>query len=171
MGSQCRPARVGPLKARSCMPDTNPAPDAAILFGFFNEVGIINQLATAMFEARLPQGFLVSQFAVLNHLIRVGDGRTPLDLARAFQVPKTTMTHTLALLERHALIRMAPNPADGRSKCVWITDAGRSFRKTAIAALFPDIQAIAAHIPAVQIAALMPTLTALRKLMDGQRDG
>ncbi|MFM2389572.1 MAG: hypothetical protein RLZZ437_1127 [Pseudomonadota bacterium] len=153
------------------MPDTTPTSDTALLFQFFNEVGIINQLATAMFQARLPPGFLVSQFAVLNHLIRVGDGRTPLDLARAFQVPKTTMTHTLAVLERHALVRMAPNPKDGRSKCVWITDAGRTFRTDAIAALGPDIAGLAAAFPVDRIAAILPTLSALRSLLDAQRDG
>jgi DNA-binding MarR family transcriptional regulator len=152
------------------MPDTDPTSDTAILFAFFNEVGIINQLATALFEARLPPGFLVSQFAVLNHLIRVQDGRTPLDLARAFQVPKTTMTHTLALLERHGLIQLVPNPADGRSKCVWITDTGRRFRETAIASLAPDMRAIAAAFPMQDITAAMPALTALRILMDARRD-
>ncbi len=148
------------------MPDTTPPSETALLFQFFNEVGIINQLATAMFEARLPPGFLVSQFAVLNHLVRVKDGRTPLDLARAFQVPKTTMTHTLALLERHGLIKVAANPADGRSKCVWITDTGRAFRADAIAALGPDVAAF----PVDQIAPLLPALTALRIFMDARRD-
>jgi DNA-binding MarR family transcriptional regulator len=152
------------------MPDSNPTSDAATLFQVFNEVGIINQLATAMFEARLPPGFLVSQFSVLNHLIRVQDGRTPLDLARAFQVPKTTMTHTLALLERHGLIRLAPNPGDGRSKCVWITDAGRAFRDQAIAALEPDLRRVAVAFPAARAGALMPALTALRQLLDAQRN-
>jgi DNA-binding MarR family transcriptional regulator len=152
------------------MPDSTPTPDTATLFQFFNEVGIINQLATAMFEARLPPGFLVSQFAVLNHLIRVRDGRTPLDLARAFQVPKTTMTHTLAVLERHGLIRMAQNPDDGRSKCVWITDEGRAFREDAIAALVPDVAVIAAAFPVERIAAIIPALTTLRKVMDARRD-
>jgi DNA-binding MarR family transcriptional regulator len=152
------------------MPDNTSPPDTAILFQFFNEVGIINQLATAMFEARLPPGFLVSQFSVLNHLIRVQDGRTPLDLARAFQVPKTTMTHTLALLERHGLIRLAPNPGDGRSKCAWITEAGRAFRDRAIAALEPDLRRVAAAFPAPQVAALIPALTAMRQFLDTQRN-
>ncbi len=153
------------------MPDTPPASDLARFFAFFNEVGILNQLSTAMFEARLPPGFTVSQFAVLNHLIRVKDGRTPLDLARAFQVPKTTMTHSLSVLERHALVRTEPNPNDGRSKCVWITDAGRAFRETAIAALAPDIAGIAAVFPSSDLQAAMPVLTALRQLMDSRRDG
>jgi hypothetical protein len=84
--------------------------DTAVLFSFFNEVGIIGQLAGSLFERRLPDGFLVSHFGVVNNLVRLGDGKTPLDLARAFQVPKTTMTHTLAGLEKAGFIRFAPNP-------------------------------------------------------------
>lgn len=136
---------------------------------FFNEVAILNQLATAMFEARLPGGLLVSQFAVLNHLIRVKDGQTPLALARAFQVPKTTMTHSLAVLERPGLIRLLPNPKDGRSKCVWITDAGRALRGAAIAALAPDVAALAAEFPGDRIATALPVLAELRRLMDAMR--
>ncbi len=75
--------------------------DPPPIFALFNEIGIINQLAAALFESRLPPGVLVSHFSVLNHLIRVRDGATPLQLANAFQVPKTTMTHTLAGLETH----------------------------------------------------------------------
>jgi len=152
------------------MPDQTPASDLARFFAFFNEVGILYQLSTAMFETRLPPGFTVSQFAVLNHLIRVGDGRTPLDLARAFQVPKTTMTHTLAVLDRHGLVRTAANPEDGRSKRVWITDHGRAFRETAVAALAPDVAAIAGEFAADRLDAAMPPLTDLRRLMDRLRD-
>lgn len=144
-------------------------PDLALYFAFFNEVGILNQLASAMFEARLPQGLLVSQFAVLNHLIRVRDGQTPLALARAFQVPKTTMTHSLAVLERPGLVRLAANPADGRSKCVWITDAGRALREAAIAALAPDVAALSVVFGTARIAEALPILTDLRRLMDARR--
>ncbi|MFM7336534.1 MAG: MarR family winged helix-turn-helix transcriptional regulator, partial [Tabrizicola sp.] len=109
------------------MPDQTPTPEAT-LFAFFNEVGILAQLSRALFEARLPDGFNLPQFVVLNHLVRVKDGQTPLALARAFQVPKTSMTHSLAVLERHGLIEMRPNARDGRSKCVFLTEAGRAFR-------------------------------------------
>lgn len=54
-----------------------------VLFAFFNEVGIINQLSSALFQARLPDGVTLAQFTVLNHLIRVRDGQTPLAMARA----------------------------------------------------------------------------------------
>ena len=141
-----------------------------MLFSFFNEVAIIGQLAGSLFERRLPAGFLVSHFAVLNHLARLGDGKTPLALARAFQVPKTTMTHTLAGLEKAGLIRFAPNPRDGRSKCAMLTDAGRVFRNEAIGRLGPDLRAIARDIPPDRIAAVLPLLAEMRGWLDRERD-
>ncbi|TNC69824.1 MarR family winged helix-turn-helix transcriptional regulator [Rubellimicrobium roseum] len=148
------------------MPDTT----TDLWFRVLNEVAIIDQLARALFEARLPSGFLVSHFSVLNHLIRVGDGRTPLELARAFQVPKTTMTHTLGGLERAHLVEMRPNPEDGRSKRVWITEEGRAFREEAIAGLGPDVARLAALVPEETMAALVPGLEALRRALDADRD-
>jgi len=151
------------------MPDRSPTPDVT-LFAFFNEVGILAQLSRAMFEARLPPGFNLPQFAVLNHLIRVRDGQTPMALARAFQVPKTSMTHSLAVLERHGLIELRPNARDGRSKCVFLTDQGRGFRNDAVASLAPDMAAIAADYPVDRVERMLPALAALRKVMDARRD-
>ena len=81
---------------------SKPAEKNADFFNFFNEIGIIAQLSRTLLEARLPDGMTAMHFFIVNHLIRVADGRTPLDLARAFQVPKTSMTHSLAGLERRA---------------------------------------------------------------------
>ncbi len=142
----------------------------ALYFSLFNEIGIIEQLSRAQFEARLPEGFLVSHFSVLNHLIRVQDGRTPLELARAFQVPKTTMTHTLAGLEKHALVEMRPNPGDGRSKCVWLTEKGRAFRNEAIASMREDMAGFAEHFQPRTVADLVPRLTEIRQYLDAARD-
>ncbi len=147
-----------------------PDHPAETLFRLFNEVGIIEQLSRALFEARLPDGFLVSHFSVLNHLIRIGDGRTPLDLARAFQVPKTTMTHTLSVLERHEMVALTPNPKDGRSKRVWITDAGRAFRAQAIADLLPDLVRVSARLPGGLADRILPDMVALREVLDKMRD-
>jgi DNA-binding MarR family transcriptional regulator len=151
------------------MPDQGPTPEAT-LFAFFTEVGILAQLSRALFEARLPPGFNLPQFSVLNHLVRVRDGQTPLVLARAFQVPKTSMTHSLAVLDRHGLIEMRPNARDGRSKCVFITEAGRRFRQQAIESMIPDMAAVAAAYPVPRLVEALPTLTALRQVMDRMRD-
>jgi DNA-binding MarR family transcriptional regulator len=140
-------------------------------FAFFTEVGILAQLSRAMFEARLPPGFTVPQFTVLNHLVRVKDGQTPQALARAFQVPKTSMTHNLAVLEAAGLIAMAVNPRDGRSKVVTITGAGRAFHEAAIARLEPDVAALARQFPQKDLGDLTFQLSILRQIMDDARDG
>jgi len=147
-----------------------PEDTGSTYFRLFNEIGILAQLSRAIFEARMPDGILVSHFSVLNHLIRVEDGRTPLELARAFQVPKTTMTHTLAGLDAAGFIRMKPNVADGRSKRVWITAAGRRFRNSSIAALAPELDDLAQEFAADRVAKILPELEALRKIMDRRRD-
>ncbi|GFE63111.1 MarR family winged helix-turn-helix transcriptional regulator [Litoreibacter roseus] len=139
-------------------------------FSFFNEVAIIEQLSRAMLEARLPNGLIAPHFTVLNHLTRLGDGKTPLDMARAFQVPKTSMTHTLSGLERHGLIEMRPHPKDGRSKQVWLTEEGRKVRERTIDALGPDFQKIAARFPVEQIENGLPLLESVRAYLDKMRD-
>ena len=142
----------------------------ATYFSFFTEIGILDQLVSAGLEARFPAGLLMSHFTVINHLVRVGDGGTPLALARAFQVPKTTMTHTLAGLVKHGLAEMRPNPKDKRSKQVWLTEEGRSFRKVAIATAIPVFERVSRKIPAERLAEVLPLLQELRELLDEDRD-
>jgi DNA-binding MarR family transcriptional regulator len=141
----------------------------ALYFALLNEVAIIEQLSRALLEARLPRPLIAPHFAVLNHLVRVRDGRTPLELASAFQVPKTTMTHTLAGLVEGGLVEARPNPADGRSKRMWLTEAGRALREGTIAALGPDLAGLARGFPPERAAALLPHLTDLRRLLDARR--
>jgi len=141
-----------------------------LYFELFTEIGIIQQLSRALLEARLPEGFLQSHFSVLNHLIRVQDGRTPLEIARAFQLPKTTMTHTLSGLEKHGLIEMRPNPNDGRSKCVWLTEQGREFRQESIEKLGLAMSDLSQLIDPQKVENILPTLRELRIYLDENRD-
>ncbi|WP_300585009.1 MarR family transcriptional regulator [Marivita sp.] len=153
------------------MPDTNTVPNlTGLYFELFNEIGIINQLSRTSFEARLPDGMVLPHFTVINHLIRVQDGQTPLQLARAFQVPKTSMTHTLAGLEKRGFVDMRSNPDDARSKQVWLTAAGRKFRQEAIASLSPDVAEISDALSVEEVTAAISLLVRLRKRMDSARD-
>ena len=147
----------------------NSAP-LALSFRLFNEIAKIDQLSRAAMNAKLPDGFLTSHFGVLNHLMNVHDGRTPLDLARAFQVPKTTMTHTLSGLKKHCLVGFRLNPKDGRSKCVWITDAGRDFIGQALFNVAPEVTKTSSHLSTDQVTALVNDLAHIRKLLDADRD-
>lgn len=144
--------------------------DPSVFFEVFNEIGIIEQLSRALLEARLPDGLIAPHFTVLNHLTRVGDGRTPMEMARAFQIPKTSMTHTLKGLVAQDLVEFRANPEDGRSKQVWLTDKGRALRAEIIAGLAPEFARLAQGFDMEALAAIKPVLTDLRIFMDAARD-
>ena len=148
------------------MANDNLGPYFALLY----EVGIINQIGTAFLEARLPSDLLVSHFGVVSHLIRVCDGATPIELARAFQVAKTTMTHTLAGLEKHGFVKMRPNPGDKRSKQVWLTPAGQQFRDEALTQMAPLFEALEERFSSRRVAAMLPDLAEFRSVVDRLRD-
>ena len=143
---------------------------AATFFGVFLEVGIIGQLSRAMLESHLPDGLIAPHFGVLNHLIRVEDGRTPMELARAFQVPKTSMTHTVGGLQKLGLVDVRPNPNDGRSKCVWITGKGRELRNGLIEGMGPEMERLASGFDVAKLGSIIPVLTELRIFLDEYRN-
>lgn len=151
-------------------PDLNEqTPASPTPFEFFNEIGIINQLSTTQFRNVLPDGIHPSHFGVLNHMVRLGDGKTPAQLASAFQVTRATMTHTLSLLEKRGLIRLTANERDARSKLVYLTDEGRAFRNAAIGA----VEAMVGNVFDAQmldhLAGALPHLRAIRQRLDENR--
>ena len=81
------------------------------LFALLNEVSIIEHLARNRLERALPEGLRVSHFVVLNHLTRLGDGRSLARIARAVQVERPAMTNTIQKLEARGLVRLAPATA------------------------------------------------------------
>jgi DNA-binding MarR family transcriptional regulator len=147
----------------------SPATDPPI-FVLLNEIAIIEHLARNRLEQTLPDGLLAPHFGVLNHLVRLGDGRSPVRIARAFQVAKGAMTNTLQRLEARGFVRLEPDPADGRGKLVFLTPAGRAAREAAIAALAPLLAELARVLPRQEVAALLPGLQRLRAYLDRARE-
>ena len=145
-------------------------PDTAQLFELFNEIGIINQLASNRFERALPEGLTTAQFSVLNHFVRLGGERSPKRLADAFQVTKGAMTNTLSKLEKKGLIRVVPDPADGRAKVVSITPEGIAMRHRAIADATRAMSDLQSAVSTEQAQALLPTLREIRAYLDDHRD-
>jgi DNA-binding MarR family transcriptional regulator len=147
-----------------------PRPEDPPLFALLNEIGIIEQLARNRFDAAQPDGLRLSQFILLNHLVRVGDGTTPVALARAFQLAKGAITNTLHRLEERGFIRLAPDPADGRGKRVFLTPAGRARRQQAVQSAAGVLDG-AQHVLSPEAAsAMLPVLRALRQFLDRARD-
>ncbi len=144
--------------------------DDRLVFQVFNEIGIIEQLARAQFEAVMPEGLKLPHFSVLNHMVRLGDGARPVDLARAFQVTKGTITNTLGRLEARGAIRLAPDAEDGRTKRVYLTPIGRALHARSIEALVPAFQPLKAAIPRERFEKAQPFLSDLRSYLDKARD-
>jgi DNA-binding MarR family transcriptional regulator len=151
-------------------PDTGTGPVRGTVFAFFNEIGIIAQLSQALLGKVLPDGVHPSHFAIMNHLVRLGDGKPPVRIASAMQVTKATMTHSLAVLERRGLIETRPSAEDARSKLVYLTEAGRSFHAEAIAGANRAFGRIVGEGELETMRQAMPALVEIRKLLDENRD-
>ncbi|WP_052340770.1 MarR family winged helix-turn-helix transcriptional regulator [Salinarimonas rosea] len=141
-----------------------------LVFRLINEIAIIDQLASRLFERVMPGDLTLPQFVVLNHFVRLGRPSSPLRLARAFQVTKSTMTNTLQHLDRAGWVTITPDPADARAKVVFITEAGRAAREAAIAALAPRLAGVARGISPAEVEAALPLLARLRANLDAERD-
>jgi MarR family transcriptional regulator, transcriptional regulator for hemolysin len=90
---------------------------------------------TRLSEARLkPLGFGVGHLPVL---VALQDGRasTQRDLARFAKIEQPPMAQMLARMERDGLIQRAPDPADGRSSRITLTEAASARLPDAIAVL------------------------------------
>ena len=143
---------------------------AITVFGVFTEIGMINQLATRLFESHLPAGMSLAQFSVLDQLGRLEGDWTPARLARALQVPRPTMTYTLQRLEAAKWVNFVADPRDARGKIVRITGKGRARRDATRDAAAPLLAAIGASMPTGLFAAMLPPLEALRAFLDAARD-
>ena len=145
-------------------------PDDPLLFRFFNEIGIIEQLSRARFERGLPHDLTLSQFRVLNHFARLGGERSPLRLARAFQVTKGAVTNAVHKLEAKGFVAIRPDPDDRRGKLVRLTPEGRKARDDAIATILPLVPFMLKEFSEEEFAAVLPFLQRVRTFLDENRD-
>jgi len=128
----------------------------------FGELFMADQLARARLSRVLPKGMELSHFGVLNLLSRVGDERTPAQLARAFHVTRGAMTNTLSKLEWAGHVHIRPDWDDARRKFVSISPAGRSARDAALQAIVPLIAQTVRDLGEDRVRAVVPVLRDLR---------
>ena len=149
------------------MNDSNPH---GLIFTLFNEIGIIQQLSTARFSRVLAPDLNPSEFGVLNHFVRLGDGKTPTYLAKAFQMTKPSMTAILAKLERKGFVEIAASKDDRRQKIVTLTEAGRSARGKGLQAMAPLADIVLESQDISDLEMILPKLQALREFLDQERN-
>lgn len=161
---------AGQIAYQDVMTDQPDTHDATSLFRWFTEVAILAQLSGRVLEGVLPSGMTFSQFGVLNHLARTGNRQTPNQLAVAMQVTKGTMTNTLGHLERAGHVVIVPSVTDKRSKYVELSQIGRTAREVAIAAVSPELAAIARQISPEEISTSLAVLEHVRRVLDERRN-
>lgn len=148
---------------------TSEKSSESMVFLLFNEIGIISQLSTALFERSLPDGLNNSQFGVLNWFSRVDNEATPGRLATAFQVTAGAMTNTLKKLEAKGLVKIEPDATSGRKKKVSITTKGMETRELAIISAAPMLKEFAEVFPQAKIEKQIKELQKMRQYLDERR--
>ena len=151
-----------------------PTDDGELIRKVLTEVRIIAQLTDAELRRSLAPALSVSEFKVLTHFVRLARSEEPGHLARAFQQAKSSMTATLAKLERKGFISLDPDPDDKRKKKAMITPAGREAWWQGVQNTEPLSKDLAKGFDTDQLRAILPALSALRAFMDearNERDG
>ena len=144
--------------------------EIAKAFRFFTEVGIIAQLSARLLEKHLPERLTEIHFGLLSHLSRRPAGDTPQQLAFAFQVPKTSMTHMVKVLQSEVAIEVVPNPDDERSKIAKITPKGEALIKAAIEGMSAEVAQMQPAFESDHVAASLTHLEAIRSQLDTARN-
>ena len=107
----------------------------------FDVFALSSRLGAYLDRALAGTGLRPVEYAVYSLMLEAGP-RTPSELAAAFGVPGSTMSGYLRPMLERGHARRIPNPADGRSFRVVLTDAGRQAHRAVNRAFSGADQAI-----------------------------
>lgn len=107
-------------------PDAQPAESARISRTIAFQLRLAQSIAFQTFSQRAAEPAMQpGRYAILQFIAdRPGIGQT--ELSHAVGRDKTTLTPTLADLERRGLILRIRDPRDGRARCLTLTEAGQA---------------------------------------------
>lgn len=138
----------------------------SLAVALFSEILTNEQLIRSRLSRVLPKGMEISHFSVLNHLARIGDERSPAQLAKAFHVTRGAMTNTLSRLEWAGYVHIRPDWEDARRKMVSISPSGRQARDAAISAITPMVSDLIRELGEDRVRASLPVLRELRSKLE-----
>ena len=140
--------------------------------GLFLQPYILDQLVGGLMQRIVgPSAVTGSEFAVTSCLDSIGSS-TPTVLADVLGVSATTLSATIDRLVRKGQLRRVPNPDDGRSYVVELTEVGHATNQENFGRFRVEMQAVRAHLEgdADEILAAMRVLEdALRKTLAEDR--
>jgi DNA-binding MarR family transcriptional regulator len=134
----------------------------SLAVALFSEILTNEQLIRNRLSRVLPKGMEISHFSVLNHLARIGDERSPAQLAKSFHVTRGAMTNTLSKLEWAGYVHIRPDWDDARRKMVAISPSGRAARDAAISAITPMVSDLIRDLGEDRVRSSLPVLRELR---------
>jgi DNA-binding MarR family transcriptional regulator len=143
----------------------------ARMLSMLADMAIITQLVSAASSRAIGHALGQSEYWLLFHMVRRGDGDTPSRLAKVFQVSKPSMTATIARLAAKGCVQVVDDTADGRSKRVLLTDAGRAAHDGARARLATAQQKLFAGFDVNGLLQHAGAIALLRQYLDAQRNG
>lgn len=147
----------------------DPIRGTAEAFAYFREACQTTRLSKALLDKAIPGGLHRSHLYIINHLVRSGDGQQPVQIATAVQVTKATMSHSLAVLEKRGFIKTIRCEMDARSKKVFLTESGREIQAQAVSALTSIFDSFLREEDYRIMGEALPSLIAIRKLLDKNR--
>ena len=141
---------------------TETSSNNSLAVALFSEILTNDQLIRNRLTRVLPKGMEISHFSVLNHLARIGDERSPAQLAKSFHVTRGAMTNTLNKLEWAGYVHIRPDWDDARRKMVSISPAGRRAREAALSAIAPILSETVREIGADRVRQALPVIREMR---------
>lgn len=109
-------------------PEAESPPDADWMQShcFCTSVRRIDRILTRIYDETIrPSGLVTTQYSLLSTLSRAPADITLTQLALAIDLERSTLSRTLAPLERQGFVRIVP-AEDRRARVVSITPAGRA---------------------------------------------
>jgi len=136
----------------------------------FTEIAIIEHLMRSAVAKSLPSGMTYSQWEVLVHFSRTGDGQTPAQLARALQVTKGAITNTLQRMQALDLVEISADAHDGRKKRIKVTRKGAGCYTEMLRMVRPHLDQLRGGFTDAEFETALPFLRALRVWLDENRN-
>ena len=137
-----------------------------------NWVGVAQQLMVTRLNRTIADIDLpFAQFIMLNHFRAFADeGHTIGRLANAFETGQPGVSKTVARLVEKGYLRAEPDPKDGRSRQIYLTEAGAAAHRDALMRIAPDAALIFRDWPAGDIDELHRLIFKLKSWLDENRD-
>jgi DNA-binding MarR family transcriptional regulator len=131
---------------------------------------LTNQRRKRMIEAALAQSELPAEDYPVYVLVGAEGPWTPTGLAKRLEMPLSTTLFRLGRLERRGHVERVPNPDDGRSYLIRLTDEGNRLLDEARPAFRDYAEAVEGRLGSDPIGTLRRGLAALRDAISAELD-